>query len=80
MLEFLADGRGNPCAGAFGQRVEFAERVFAGDRAVFTGQFDADKNGAFGILDGWVMGKAQRRTSLRATISVAGIEFLRTTS
>ena len=34
MLEFLADGGGDPRAGAFGQRVEFAERVFAGDRAV----------------------------------------------
>jgi len=33
-LEFLADGSGDPRARAFGQRVEFTERVFAGDLAV----------------------------------------------
>ena len=33
-FEFLADGAGDLRAGAFGQRAEFAERVFAGDSVV----------------------------------------------
>src|ERR1700730_2728759 len=34
MLEFLADGGGDARAGAFGQRIEFSQRVLAGNRAV----------------------------------------------
>src|SRR5207245_9103075 len=68
---FLAEEGGDPCARAFGQRVEFTERVFAGDRAVGTGQFDSDQNGAFRILDGRAMGKAQRPTSLRTGLWIS---------
>ncbi len=34
VLEFLVDGGGDARAGAFGQRLEFSQRVLAGNRAV----------------------------------------------